>query len=177
MAKLWTIGHSTLGLEDFVNLLQKHQIEVLADVRLFPMSRRYPHFNKETLIERLKQAGITYQHFAELGGRRKPKKDSHNLAWRNEHFRGYADYMETAEFGKGISNLGNLAEQKRVAVMCAEAVWWRCHRGLISDYFKAKGWEVLHISSAGKTEEHPMTSAASIVNGELSYAGVQPNLI
>lgn len=174
---LWTIGHSTLELEVFIGLLEQHEIKVLADVRLFPMSRRYPHFNSVPFAESLKGRGVRYEHFPELGGRRKPSKESRNLAWRNEHFRGYADYMETVDFAKGIKRLTEFALKERTAVMCAEAVWWRCHRGLISDLLKSEGWLVLHIGSNGKTEEHPYTGAAAIVNGRLSYAGDQGELL
>ena len=139
------------------------------DVRHFPGSRRYPHFNKEQLAESLSKAGIEYHHLAQLGGRRRPRPGSHNTAWRNEAFRGYADYMETNAFAEGINRLLDLARKKRVAIMCAEAVWWRCHRSLIADYLKARGHQVLHIQSATKAEEHPFTSAARIVDGKLSY--------
>jgi uncharacterized protein (DUF488 family) len=168
--RIWTIGHSTRAIEKFISLLEEHGIKQLADVRLLPGSRRYPQFNKETLADSLSQAGICYEHFPELGGRRKPRGDSPNTAWRNEAFRGYADYMETEEFGKGVRRLIDLAgEAGPTAIMCAEAVWWRCHRGLISDYLKARGIEVLHIMDANKTEPHPYTSAARIVDGKLSY--------
>ena len=114
---------------------------------------------------------IRYEHLPELGGRRKPKRDSRNTAWRNASFRGYADYMETVEFHKGVARLLDLArEAGPTAIMCAEAVWWRCHRSLISDYLKARGIEVTHILDYGKTEPHPLTSAARIVTGKLSYA-------
>jgi Uncharacterized conserved protein len=143
---------------------------LLVDVRSLPGSKRYPQFNKETLADSLGKVGIRYEHFPELGGRRKARSDSRNTAWRNASFRGYADYMEAEEFRKGIERLLDLAgEFEPAAIMCAEAVWWRCHRGLISDYLKARGIEVLHILDANKTEPHPYTSAARIVNGKLSY--------
>lgn len=166
---IWTIGHSTRSIEDFLALLKAHNIESLVDVRHFPGSRRYPHFGKEQLAGRLKKAGIEYHHLPELGGRRRAQVNSPNTMWRHEAFRGYADYMQTPAFAEGIGRLLEFAERKRVAIMCAEAVWWRCHRGLISDYLKAGGHEVLHIQSATKAEEHPFTSAARIVNGKLSY--------
>jgi uncharacterized protein (DUF488 family) len=121
------------------------------------------------LAESLAKVGIEYHHLLKLGGRRRPRPDSHNTAWRNEAFRGYADYMESQAFADGIKQLLELAGNKRLAIMCAEAVWWRCHRGLIADYLKAHGHKVLHILSLTKTEEHPFTSAARIVNGKLSY--------
>lgn len=170
--KIWTVGHSTRSSEEFVQILLAHGIEVLVDVRTFPMSRRYPHFNRETLAATLKERGIEYRHKANLGGRRKPRPDSHNSAWRNEQFRGYADHMETDDFKNGVQELLELASSKRVAVMCAEAVWWRCHRSLIADYLKAEGHEVVHILDEKKTEEHPFTSAARIVDGRLSYRGL-----
>ena len=170
--KIWTVGHSTRSSEEFVQILRAHEIEVLVDVRTYPGSRRYPQFNKEALAESLREAGIEYQHEPRLGGRRRPRPDSHNSAWRNEQFRGYADYMETEEFKNGVRELLELASSKRVAVMCAEAVWWRCHRSLIADYLKAEGHEVIHILDEKKTEEHPYTSAASIKDGELSYRGL-----
>ena len=115
---------------------------------------------------------MRYEHFIELGGRRTARPDSQNTAWRNAAFRGYADYMETPEFRTGIERLCGLASEMRTAIMCSEAVWWRCHRGLISDFLKVRGWTVIHIFLAMKTEPHPFTSAARIVNGELSYAGL-----
>jgi uncharacterized protein (DUF488 family) len=169
---IWTIGHSTLSLEDFIARLVSFDIELLADVRSFPGSRRYPHFNKESLASALTDAGIRYEHFRELGGRRRARSDSLNIAWRNESFRGYADYMETSEFCVGIERLLELVQQERVAIMCSEAVWWRCHRSMISDYLKVKGIDVVHIMGEGKSEPHPFTSAARVVNGELSYRGV-----
>lgn len=137
---------------------------------MLPGSKRYPQFNKEALTDSLGKAGVRYEHFPELGGRRKVRPDSKNTAWRNESFRGYADYMETDEFQKGIDRLVKLADNVGpTAIMCAEAVWWRCHRSLISDFLKARGTEVIHILDINKTELHPFTSAAKIVNGELSY--------
>lgn len=168
--RIWTIGHSTRTIEKFISLLEEHGIKSLADVRLLPGSKRYPQFNKETLANSLGKLRIRYEHFPELGGRRKTRSDSRNLAWRNASFRGYADHMETDEFHKGIERLlDRAAEFGPTAMMCAEAVWWRCHRALISDYLKARGIEVLHIVDANKTEPHPYTSAARIVDGKLSY--------
>ncbi len=169
---IWTIGHSTLSAEAFIAMLQSFHIESLVDVRSFPGSRRYPQFNKENLRVSLKDAGIDYVHVPEVGGRRKAKPDSHNVAWRNESFRGYADYMETPEFSDGINRLIEISHAGRTAIMCAEAVWWRCHRSLIADYLKARGAKVIHILGVNKSEEHPFTSAARLVNGELSYRGV-----
>jgi uncharacterized protein (DUF488 family) len=170
--KIWTVGHSTRSGEAFVQILTAHGIEVLVDVRTYPGSRRYPQFNREALAESLREAGIEYQHEPRLGGRRTPRSDSHNTAWRNAQFRGYADHMETEAFKNGVRELLELASRKRVAVMCAEAVWWRCHRSLIADYLKAEGHEVIHILDEKKTEEHPFTSAAMLVDGKLSYKGL-----
>jgi uncharacterized protein (DUF488 family) len=169
---IWTIGHSILSIEDFIARLRSFHIEVLTDVRSFPGSRRYPQFNQDALKTSLENAGIGYEHFRELGGRRRARPDSLNVVWRNESFRGYADYMETEEFHEGVARLLKLARKQRVAIMCSEAVWWRCHRSMISDYLKVKGIEVMHIMSEGKWEPHPFTSAARVINGELSYRGV-----
>ena len=187
--RIWTIGHSTRTIDEFISLLKANEINLLADVRTWPGSKRYPHFNKDALATSLSEQGIRYEHFPELGGKRKSKPDSRNTAWRNASFRGYADYMETEQFQNGIERLLNIAGQgaatwavaeKRydgseavtpcaIAIMCAEAVWWRCHRSLIADCLKARGVEVLHILGATKVDPHPYTPAARIVNGELSY--------
>jgi uncharacterized protein (DUF488 family) len=169
--RIWTIGHSTRTIDEFTSLLEATGIKLLADVRAWPGSKRYPQFNKDALAESLTAHGICYEHFPELGGKRKSGPDSRNTAWRNASFRGYADYMETEQFRKGIERLLEVAvEAGPTAIMCAEAVWWRCHRSLIADYLKARGIEVLHVLGANKVEPHPFTSAARIVNGELSYA-------
>ena len=168
MPQIWTIGHSTRNIDIFITMLEENGIRLIADVRMFPGSQRYPQFNQEKLSESLRKHGIDYQHFPELGGRRKARPDSRNTAWRNESFRGYADYMETKEFRDGIARLLN--EPGPSAIMCAEAVWWRCRRALISDYLKAGEISVTHIMDSKKTEPHPFTSAARIVNGQLSYA-------
>ena len=171
LSRIWTIGHSTRKIEDFILALEGHGIKLVADVRLMPGSKRYPQFNKESLAEALSENGIRYEHFPELGGRRKAKPDSRNIAWRNEAFRGYADHMETEEFQKGVHRLLDFAGQTgATAIMCAELLWWRCHRALISDLLKACGIEVTHIVDLNKSEPHPYTSAAKIVDGTLSYA-------
>ena len=168
--RIWTIGHSTRGIDEFISLLNENQIKLLVDVRAFPGSKRYPQFNKEALAASLSAHGIRYEHFPELGGKRKSKPDSRNTAWRNASFRGYADYMETEQFQRGIERLLDVSRlDGATAIMCAEAVWWRCHRSLIADYLKARGFEVLHILGANKVEPHPNTSAARILNGELTY--------
>lgn len=165
---LWTIGHSNRTIEQFLELLTAQKIQLLADVRRFPGSRRLPHFNQENLSPSLAAAGIDYAHFPELGGRRKALAHSPNNAWRNEAFRGYADFMMTEEFRHGIDRLLKLAHEKPTAIMCAEALWWQCHRSLIADYLKAAGHNVLHIMG-NKIEPHPYTSAARLVNGKLTY--------
>ena len=166
---IFTIGHSTHPVGDFIAMLRSFSVSLLADVRNHPGSKRYPHFNKENLEESLHQNKIKYVHFKELGGRRKPVENSINTRWRNAAFRGYADYMETDEFKDAISTLQDLALKERVAYMCSEAVWWSCHRSLISDYLKVRGWTVMHIMAENKASEHPYTSAARIENGKLHY--------
>jgi len=171
-SRVWTIGHSTRSAEELGELLNSNRIQTLVDVRSFPGSRRFPQFNHKRLAEYLDSLGIDYKHLPSLGGRRKPKVDSKNTAWQNAAFRAYADYMETEEFEKGIAELLKLAQEKPTAIMCAEAVWWKCHRSLIADYLKSKGVEVMHVLSANKTELHPFTAAARIVRGKLSYKGL-----
>lgn len=173
---LWTIGHSTRSIEEFITLLQTNHIDVLADVRHYPGSRKYPHFNVEPLQHALHNAGIGYEAFTELGGRRKPLPDSPNTGWRHEAFRGYADYMQTDAFHAGIERLETIACARRTAIMCAEAVWWRCHRGLIADWFKSHGTRVLHIMGSSTPREHPYTAAARIVDGRLDYSADQGEL-
>lgn len=172
MVSVWTVGHSTRSGDEFGQMLGAYEIRVLVDVRSFPGSRRYPQFNKTALSESLANFEIEYKHEPRLGGRRTPRPDSHNTAWRNSSFRAYADHMESAEFTAGAEELLELAAGARTAVMCAEALWWRCHRSLIADYLKAAGHAVVHIIDQTKTEEHPFTSAARIVDGELSYRGL-----
>lgn len=164
---IYTIGHSTHPIEVFIEMLQSFNVKMLADVRRFPGSRRQPQFNVEPLTASLTQASIDYRHLPDLGGRRKPLPDSHNTAWRNDAFRGYADYMETEEFRQAASQLEELGLQQTTAYMCAEAPWWRCHRALISDYLKSKGWTVMHIMSKGKATEHPYTEPARQKQGKL----------
>lgn len=157
-------------MEEFIDMLQSFGIEILTDIRRFAGSRKYPQFNQENLALSLKAAGIDYIHLENLGGRRKLQKNSKNNRWRNESFRGYADYMETAEFEKAIAGLEKIAETKTTAYMCSEAVWWRCHRSMVSDYLKAKGWTVLHIMAKNKAEEHPYTSPARVVGNCVLYS-------
>jgi uncharacterized protein (DUF488 family) len=145
-------------------------VDFLADVRRFPFSKRYPHFNGDVLKQHLDQKGIQYRHFEALGGRRPALKNSVNTVWKNSSFRGYADYMQSDDFKNAIIDLLEISKLHAVAIMCSEAVWWRCHRSLVSDYLKSLDIEVIHILSKGKTEIHPYTSPARIVAGKLSYA-------
>ncbi len=164
-----TIGHSTRTPEEFVEILQSFSIKVLVDIRSYPGSNRYPHFNKENLEASLPENNIEYIHLKSLGGRRQPKPDSKNIAWKNAGFRGYADYMETNEFIIAIHQLEDIAIKQTTAYMCSEAVWWRCHRSLVSDYLKVNDWTVYHIMDIAKAIEHTYTSPAKVTNGELSY--------
>lgn len=166
---IYTIGHSTRPAEEFTGLLKSFGVQLLADIRHFQGSRRYPHFNRQALERILEAAGIRYQHFEALGGRRKPLPDSPNRAWRVEGFRGYADYMETEPFEEAAAGLETAARRETTAYMCAEALWWSCHRALLSDYLKSRGWNVLHIMGAGKAEPHSYTKPARIVSGVLTY--------
>ena len=166
---VWTIGHSTRTLEKLIEMLHSFKIEMVADIRSYPGSRRYPQFNKESLEVSLPENNIQYVHLKKLGGRRKVNPDSKNTAWRHVAFRGYADYMETEDFKEGIQELEKISLQQRTAFMCSEAVWWRCHRSMVSDYLKAHGWKVMHIMDVGKEEEHPYTAPAKVINGELTY--------
>jgi uncharacterized protein (DUF488 family) len=167
---IYTIGHSTHTLEEFIAMLKSFNIELLADIRSFPGSRKFPHFNKENLPASLAENNIEYIHLKNLGGRRKVNPESCNTGWRVAAFRGYADYMETESFKKAIKELEQIASEKRAAYMCAEAVWWRCHRSLVSDYLKHNGWTVLHIMGVNKSTEHPYTAPAKIMNGKLNYS-------
>jgi uncharacterized protein (DUF488 family) len=168
---VWTIGHSTRSIDDFIALLKLYQIELLADIRSMPGSRRFPHFNKESLEVLLPDNNIQYIHIKELGGRRNVQPGSLNTGWRLAAFRGYADYMETDSFKNAIHVLEEFASGKLTAFMCSEAVWWSCHRSMVSDYLKLRGWKVLHIMDKNNVQEHPYTSPAKIVNGELRYTG------
>lgn len=165
-----TIGHSTRAIEDFLGLLRAHAIEALADVRRYPGSRRHPQFAQEALRAALQAAGIDYLWFPELGGRRAPRKDSRNTAWRNDGFRGYADYMETPAFDEALARLHAVLVTRRTVYMCAEQAWQQCHRGLISDVLKARGVDVVHILGTERTQVHPYTEPARIVDGVLTYA-------
>lgn len=173
---IWTIGHSTHSLEEFIQLLNSFSIELVVDIRSFPGSRRYPHFNKEALQLSIPENGIKYTHIAGLGGRRKVQTNSRNTGWRLAAFKGYADYMESDAFKNAMIELEEMAQKGRTAYMCSEAVWWRCHRSLVSDYLKLKGWTVMHIMGINKAQEHPYTSPAVIRNGELFYDNNQTGI-
>ncbi len=167
---IWTIGHSTRSLEEFIGILHSFQIKLLADIRSYPGSKRFPHFNKTNLELSLPKEGINYIHLVNLGGRRKQGPNSINTAWQHTAFRGYTDYMETANFQTAIPELESEALRQRTAYMCSEAVWWRCHRSLVSDYLKFQGWEVIHIMGKSNGVEHPYTKASRIVDGRLTYS-------
>lgn len=166
---IWTIGHSTRSWEEFLGLLRENGIECVGDVRRFPGSRKYPYFSADTMAKELPKSGIAYVPLPELGGRRKPRPDSPNDAWRNSAFRAYADHMESGEYALGRLKLIETASRLRTTLLCSEAVWWRCHRGLIADDLKVSGAKVLHIMGRSKTTAHPYTSAANISNGQLIY--------
>ncbi len=172
MATLFTIGHSTRTLDELVGALQAHSIQTLADIRSFPMSRRLPHFNRESLEKVLPDAGIRYIWMKDLGGRRKKSlDDSPNVALRSQSFRNYADYMLTPEFEHAIADLIEVATQSRTAYMCAERVYFRCHRMLVSDWLSAHGHEVLHIDDVKPPKPHQLMSEARLIDGKLIYRG------
>jgi uncharacterized protein (DUF488 family) len=168
--RVWTIGHSTRALDEFLSVLSTHGIGAIADVRRFPASRRHPHFAREALAQALASADVEYLWLPELGGRRRPSAQSPNTGWRNEAFRGYADHIDTPEFGHGYAQLVGLAARRDTAVMCSELLWWRCHRSLIADVLKARGYEVRHIVDESGAAPHPWTQPARIVDGKLDYS-------
>jgi len=172
LAILYTIGHSTRSLDELIAALQAHQIEALVDIRAFPMSRRLPQFNRESLEYSLLAKGIRYVWMKALGGYRKAiLEESPNIGLRNDSFRNYADYMLTPEFEEAVAELIKLAETSRTAYMCAERVYFRCHRMLVSDWLVAHGHEVLHIDAEGPVKAHKLTSEARMIDGQLLYRG------
>jgi uncharacterized protein (DUF488 family) len=166
---IYTIGHSTREIEDFLGLLEANEVCRLVDVRTIPRSRHNPQFNRETLPRVLERSGIAYTHLPELGGLRHARKDSPNTGWRNASFRGFADYMLTPEFEAGLGTLLKLAAEGSAAIMCAEAVPWRCHRSLIADALVARGIEVRHIFGAGRAEPHTLTPFARVEGKRITY--------
>jgi uncharacterized protein (DUF488 family) len=168
--EIFTIGHSTHPLEQFLGLLGSHRIKALADVRSFPSSRRWPHFNQSALSESMRRAEIEYHWLRALGGRRhEVRPDSPHIAWEHPAFRSYADYADGEEFQQGLDELTTMARRTRTAYMCSEGLWWRCHRRLISDRLLLLGWRVMHILPNGKTSEHSLPEFARVVDGRLIY--------
>jgi uncharacterized protein (DUF488 family) len=172
---IWTIGHSTRPLDELLALLAQHRIEAVADVRSFPGSRRCPQYGRLALQGSLAQHRLAYHWLPALGGRRRPVPDSPNVAWRNVSFRGYADYMQMPEFVAGLEQLLDLARRLRTTLMCAELLWWRCHRSMIADALLARGVDVVHIVGAGNSTHHTWTAPARIVEGKLTYAPGKPD--
>jgi uncharacterized protein (DUF488 family) len=166
---VYTIGHSTHPIEKFIEMLKAHDIELLADVRTIPKSRHNPQYGSNTLAAGLKDHQIAYVHLAGLGGLRHAKKDSVNLGWENASFRGFADYMETEGFEKGLSELMEIAGKQRTAILCAEALPWRCHRSLIADALLVRGIEVKHIMSKTSAKEHVLTPWAVVSGVMITY--------
>lgn len=167
--KVFTIGHSTRSLQEFVSILDAYSIRLIVDVRTAPHSRHNPQFNKETLPENLKAAGIRYLHMPELGGLRRTQADSVNLAWENKSFRGYADYMQTKEFHENLLKLVALARENRLAIMCAEAVPWRCHRNLLSDALVVRRISVTHILTESSSTNHELNPSAHVEGTKVTY--------
>jgi uncharacterized protein (DUF488 family) len=172
--RIYTLGHSTRSLEDLIQVLQSFEICVLADIRTVPRSRHNPQFNVDSLPLALRPLGIRYAHLPKLGGLRRARQDSMNGGWRNSSFRGYADYMQTEAFEAGLLELHELVAQGRVALMCAEAVPWRCHRSLVADALLARGAEVEHISGPARSKPHVMTSFAEVQGSRITYPGERP---
>jgi uncharacterized protein (DUF488 family) len=168
---VFTIGHSTRTVEQFIDLLRAASVQQLADIRTVPKSRRCPQFNSDALARSLGDAGIAYRHMPALGGLRHPRRDSPNTGWQNDSFRGYADYMSTGGFLTGLQDLIAWATLATTAIMCAEAVWWRCHRRLVADALTLRGIEVRHILGSGDPALHEMTRFARADGVSLSYPG------
>lgn len=173
---VWTLGHSTRTWEEFLAVLAAHDIQAIADVRRFPGSRRYPWFASEAMAQRLPEAGVAYRWLPQLGGRRKAQPGSPNGAWRNAAFQGYADHMTSVEFGEGLELALDLAGTHRTALMCAELLWWRCHRRLISDLLQHRGHEVLHIQDEKPAQPHPGNPDAVAQGENLIYPPAQAAL-
>jgi uncharacterized protein (DUF488 family) len=169
---IYTLGHSTHAADSFLSLLRAHEIRRIADVRLIPKSARYPHFAAERLAPLLESAGVEYRHFPALGGHRRPRRDSINTAWRVDAFRGYADYMATEAFRGAVESLLEFSEEGRTAAMCAEAVWWQCHRRLLADALLVRGVPVLHILSTAAPKPHELSEFARELDGQVIYPGL-----
>jgi uncharacterized protein (DUF488 family) len=173
--RIYTIGHSTRQLDELIDLLKENSVTKLADIRRFPGSRRHPHFSREALSLSLPAHAIAYEHFEDLGGRRKARKDSENSGMRSEQFRGYADYMATPEFRAAIERL--LDTTQRTAYMCAEAVPWQCHRNLLSDDLIRRGIEVIHILGPGSVRPHALSKDALVLSDRVTYPARQGSLL
>ncbi|CAN5632087.1 DUF488 domain-containing protein [soil metagenome] len=173
-ARVYTVGHSTRTLAELVALLRAFDVTVLVDIRTMPRSRHNPQFNGDVLRSKLRARRIRYVHLAELGGLRRARKDSPNAAWRNASFRGYADYMQTDDFEVGLAKLHALAEGREVALMCAEAVPWRCHRSLVADALMARGADVEELASETRATPHRMTPFALVKNHRVTYPAETP---
>ena len=169
--RIWTVGHGTRPIEDFIELLREAKVVRLADVRTFPGSRRHPQFGQAALRDALADAGIAYVHLPGLGGRRDARADSPHTALRVAAFRGYADHMASAEFSHDLARLEEMARESPTAYMCAETLWWRCHRRMLSDVLVARGWDVIHLLGPGKSEPHRLWDVARFVDGSLVYDG------
>lgn len=171
---VFTVGHSTRPIEEFLALMQRNGIRRVMDIRTIPKSRRNPQYNRDALAHALRQAKIGYTHLKSLGGLRRAQKDSVNTAWRNASFRGYADYMQTPEFERGLRRAIQLATTKRCALMCAEAVPWRCHRSLVADALSAHGIEVKEIVGSAAPRDHKMTPFAKVRGTRITYPAKEP---
>lgn len=174
---VWTVGHSSRSLDAFLEILASHGVEAIADVRRFPGSRRYPWFASEAMATELPRHELEYEWIPQLGGRRRVQPGSPNGGWRNASFQGYADHLESAEFAEGLERALALASRRRTALMCAEALWWQCHRALISDVLKFRGFEVIHILDSSKSVPHTYTAPARVEAGRLGYPPVQGALL
>jgi uncharacterized protein (DUF488 family) len=168
-SKVFTIGHSTHSIGDFMAILKSHSIDLLVDIRTVPRSRHNPQFNRESLPASLEAAGIGYQHAPGLGGLRRPQPDSTNSGWRNASFRGFADYMQTTEFAENLAELIGLAREKTLVLMCAEAVPWRCHRSLIADALSLRGVRVEHLIGPTGARPHSITRWAKVDGTSITY--------
>ena len=173
---IFTVGHSTRAIGEFISLLVENRIQLLVDIRTIPRSRHNPQFGMESLENSLRAANVNYSHMPSLGGLRHARKDSPNCGWHNESFRGFADYMQTDEFGIALENLMSSAAELRLSIMCAEALPWRCHRSLVSDALFARGVEVLHIIGKGSVKPHRLTSFAKVDGEKVWYPPIDPPL-